>query len=34
MSKTLSKDSTDHIMNDVIKAVITKLKQNKLIVPK
>ena len=34
MSKTLSKDSTDQIMNDVIKAVITKLKQNKLIVPK
>ena len=34
MSKTLSKDSTDHIMNDVIKAEITKLKQNKLIVPK
>ena len=34
MSKTLSKDSTDQIMNDVIKAVITKLKQNKLLVPK
>ena len=34
VSKTLSKDSTDRIMNDVIKAVITQLKQNKLIVPK
>ena len=34
ISKTLSKDSTDRIMNDVIKAVITKLKNNRLIAPK
>ena len=34
LSNTLSKDSTDQIMNDVIKAVITNLKKNKLIVPK
>ena len=34
ISKTLSKDSTDRIMNDVIKAVITNLKNNKLIAPK
>ena len=34
ISKTLSKDSTDRIMNEVIKAVITKLKNNKLIAPK
>ena len=33
-SKTLSNDSTDHIINDVIKAVINDLKTNKLIVPK
>ena len=33
ISKTLSKDSTDRIMNDVIKAVITNLKKNKLIGP-
>ena len=34
ISKTLSKDSTDRIMNDVIKAVIANLKKNKLIAPK
>lgn len=34
LTNTLSKDSTDQIMNDVIKAVITNLKQNKVIVPK
>ena len=34
LSKTLSKDSTDRIMNDVIKAVIANLKKNKLIAPK
>jgi hypothetical protein len=34
ISDTLSKDSTDRIINDVIKAVITKLKNNKLIAPK
>ena len=34
ISKTLSKDSTNRIMNDVIKAVTTKLKNNKLIAPK
>ncbi len=33
-SKTLSKDSTDQIMNDVIKAVINNLQKNKLIAPK
>jgi hypothetical protein len=33
-SKTLSDDSTDQIMNDVIKAVINNLKKNKLIAPK
>ena len=33
-SKTLSHDSEDHIMNDVIKAVINDLKINKLIAPK
>jgi hypothetical protein len=32
-SKTLSKDSTDRIMNDVIKTVIANLKKNKLIAP-
>ena len=34
LSKTLSKDSTDRIMNDVIKTVIANLKKNKLIAPK
>ena len=34
ISDTLSKDSTDRIINDVIKAVITKLKNNELIAPK
>jgi hypothetical protein len=34
ISKTLSKDSTDRIMNDVIKTVIANLKKNKLIAPK
>jgi len=34
LSKTLSKDSTDRIMNDVIKSVIANLKKNKLIAPK
>jgi len=33
-SNTLSKDSTDQIMNDVIKAVINNLQENKLIAPK
>jgi hypothetical protein len=33
-SKTLSKDSTDQIINDVIKAVINNLQKNKLIAPK
>jgi hypothetical protein len=33
-SKTLSKDSPDRIMNEVIKAVITNLQKNKLIAPK
>ena len=33
-SKTLSNDSTDQIMNDVIKAVINNLKTDKLIAPK
>jgi hypothetical protein len=33
-SKTLSNDSADHIINDVIKAVINDLKMNKLIAPK
>lgn len=32
-SKTLSKDSTDRIMNDVIKTVIANLKKNRLIAP-
>ena len=34
ISKTLSKDSTDRILNDVIKTVIANLKKNKLIAPK
>jgi hypothetical protein len=34
ISKTLSKDSTNRIMNDVIKTVITNLKKNKLIEPR
>jgi hypothetical protein len=34
VSKTLSKDSTDRIMNDVIKTVIANLKKHKLIAPK
>jgi hypothetical protein len=34
ISKTLSKDSTERIMNDVIKTVITNLGKNKLIAPK
>jgi hypothetical protein len=33
-SNTLSKDSADRIMNDVIKAVINNLQENKLIAPK
>ena len=33
-SKTLSKDSKDQIINDVIKAVINNLQKNKLIAPK
>ena len=33
-SKTWSKESKDRIMNDVIKAVINKLKKNNLIAPK
>ena len=33
-SKTLSKDSKDQIINDVIKAVINNLHKNKLIAPK
>ena len=33
-SKTLSKDSTDRIMNEVIKAVIANMQKNKLIAPK
>jgi hypothetical protein len=33
-SKTLSDDSTDQIMNDVIKAVINNWQENKLIAPK
>ena len=33
-SKTLSRDSTDKIMNGVIKAVINDLKKNQLIAPK
>ncbi len=33
-SKTWSKDSTDGIINDVIRAVINDLKKNKLIAPK
>ena len=32
-SKTMSKDSTDHIMNEVIKAVINIWQKNKLIAP-
>ena len=33
-SKTLSRDSTNQLMNDVIKAVINNLQKNKLIAPK
>jgi hypothetical protein len=33
-SKTLSKDSNDQIINDVIKAVINNLQKNKLLAPK
>ena len=33
-SKTMSRDATDQIINDVIKAVINNLQKNKLIVPK
>ena len=33
-SKTMSKDSTDQIINEVIKAVIDNLQKNKLIAPK
>lgn len=33
-SKTLSKDSKDHLINDVIKTVIKDLQNNKLIAPK
>ena len=33
-SKTLSRDSKDQIINDVIKAVIKKLQENKLLAPK
>ena len=33
-SKTMSKDSTDHIMNDEIKAVINNWQKNKIIAPK
>jgi len=33
-SKTLSRGSTDQLMNDVIKAVINNLQKNKLIAPK
>jgi hypothetical protein len=34
LSKTLSKDSTDRIMNEVIKAVIANMQKNKLIAHK
>ncbi|MBT8368553.1 MAG: DUF4136 domain-containing protein [Deltaproteobacteria bacterium] len=34
ISKTLSKDSADQIMNDVIKAVVNNWQKNKLITPK
>ncbi len=33
-SKTFSKDSKDHIINDVIRVVINDLQKNKLISPK
>ena len=33
-SKTMSKDSTDHIINDEIKAVINNWQKNKIIAPK
>jgi len=33
-SKTMSRDSKDQIINDVIKAVIKKLQENKLLAPK
>ena len=33
-SKTLSRDANDQIIDEVIKAVITNLQQNKIIVPK